>query len=180
MRTALMTITLAGLAACTPSPGWNIVHTTVIDPIYRAEDVRITGAPLPTLIVGAAPDGSSPEATLAELTLPSRLGGRPARAQAEGDYRDLRLVFAYSPLPVTRICDADISAGGGQLGSKAGSVEISAALCRGNRLHSYGILNTAARGPSDPGFRKATLQLLNAIMPIGNEYLITVRPTGSD
>jgi hypothetical protein len=179
MRSPMMasTIALAMLAACTPSAGWNIVHTTIIDPSYRSNDVTITGAPMPVRIVGAAPDGSSQEDSFAALTLPGRLGSRPARAETSGDFRGMRLVFAYSPLPVTRICDVDTGSGGA-VGSKAGVTEISAALCRGDKQITYGILETQAMGPSDAGFRKAVLQLLGAIMPPLNDHMVMMRQMG--
>lgn len=179
MRIPMMAsaVALAVLAACAPSAGWNIVHTVIIDPSYRSSEVTITGAPMPVRLVGSAPDGSSDEATFGALTLPNRLGSRPATAEVSGDFRGLRMVFAYSPLPVTRICDADAGSSTA-VGGKAGETEISAALCRGDRQLTYGILRTQAMGPSDPGFRKATLQLLGAILPPNNDHIVMMRNMG--
>jgi hypothetical protein len=74
----------------------------------------------------------------------------------------LRIVFAYAPLSATRICEAAPD-GAAPWGGRTG--EISAALCRGARQLTYGIMTTPAAGPRDPGFRAAVLNLYSAILP---------------
>ncbi|MFT7025908.1 MAG: hypothetical protein ACJAVS_000121 [Paracoccaceae bacterium] len=163
MRLALILVAAAAISlgsGCAGPGGITMVHTVLIDPLYHPEDLRATGAPIPARVVGEAPGGASVSDTLAALSLPGRLGARPARAEKPQDFPALRLVFAFSPLPPSRICDQD--AGEGAVGS---GTEISAALCRGDRQLTYGILRAEARGPGDPGFRAAVLHLYGSILP---------------
>ena len=174
MRFALTAASALMLSACAAAGGLNMVHTVIVDPYFGISEVAVTGAPMPTRVIGAPRDGASLDQTLAALTLPARLGARPARAETPDDFRGLRVVFAYAPLPASRICEAD-AAGGAAGGGKIGVTEISAALCRGDRQYSYGILRTQAAGPTDPGFRGAVLQLFGAIMPHQTEEFIRPR-----
>jgi hypothetical protein len=149
----------------------NVVHTVLVDPAFRSNEVTIKNVAIPARVIGTPRDGASQEESLAALTLPNRLGARPARAETSDDFRDMRLVFAYAPLSINRICDADAGSSSG-VGGKAGVTEVSAALCRGDKQLSYGILRTQATGPTDPGFRKAVLQLLGQIMPPQTDQMI--------
>ncbi|MFT6062625.1 MAG: hypothetical protein ACJAVR_002687 [Paracoccaceae bacterium] len=166
------------LSACAAGGGINIVHTVIIDPGYSASDVTISGVPIPMRVVGAPRDGATEAETLAALTLPGRLGARPARAETPADFSAMRIVFAFAPLSVNRICTADAGSSG-NIGGKAGQTEVSAALCRGDRQLSYAILRTAASGPRDPEFRPAARLLLGAIMPPYANQLTPRHPLGA-
>lgn len=160
----------AGLAGCAPLSGLTVTHTILIDPLYAPTDLRSAPGPIPVRIIGAAPDGASVDETLDALALPGRLGGRAAVAEGPLDEGRLRIVFAYAPLSATRICEAAPDGapsgepnGAAPSGGRTG--EISAALCRGARQLTYGIMTTPAAGPRDPGFRAAVLNLYSAILP---------------
>jgi len=154
------------LAACAGFSNATLVHSPSFAVNYSPQRVLMSaaGGGLPVVVLGAPPDGASPEAVVEGLRAPAFFGGDPV-ALSQPTVGSPRVVIAFGGVSRAGICDLGRD-GGPSAGPKT---QAALAWCIGEREDASVIMTSGATlGPSDAAFAPAMNQALRALLPVQN------------
>ena len=171
-RAALSLAALTGLAACAGGPaavtGATVVYSTRVETNYTASEVGAAASlGLPVEVLGAPPDGGTPEEVAALMRAPQVFGGRPMALTAQGSDGP-RLVVAFGSLGRQSLCSGEAR------GSVDAGPAMDAALayCFDEVLSSSAFVTSrVTQGPRDQGFAAAMMQAVREVLPARNPAL---------
>ncbi|MEM6440480.1 MAG: hypothetical protein AAF763_12395 [Pseudomonadota bacterium] len=163
---------LLALSACASGPApltdATVVYSTIVETNYTPSEVGAAASlGLPVEVVGAPPDGASPEEVAAQLRAPQSFGGRPMALAAQGS-EGPRLVVAFGSLGRGSLCTGE-ARGTVDAGP---TLDAAVAYCFDDVLSSSAfVASRVTQGPRDAGFAAAMMQAVREVLPIRNPAL---------